>query len=84
MAALAQQATIKGTVINGKTKETLPGVNITVSATQGVTSDMQGNYVIKVDPGKIKVTYSFVGFTRVVRHHEVKAGDVSTDNVNMD
>ena len=84
MAALAQQATIKGTVINGKTKETLPGVNITVSATQGVTSDMQGNYVIKVDPGKIKVTYSFVGFTPVVRHHEVKAGDVITDNVNMD
>jgi iron complex outermembrane receptor protein len=79
----SQQATIRGTVTNAKTGETLPGVNITVSQTEGVISDVNGNYVIKVNPGKVKLTYSFVGFADGFRHFEVKAGDVINENVPL-
>jgi outer membrane cobalamin receptor len=79
----AQKATIKGTVTNGKSKETLPGVNITLSKTEGVTTDEKGNYMIKADPGKVKLTYTFIGFAQEVTTLEVKAGDVITNNVVM-
>ena len=81
--SLAQQATIKGTVTNAVTKESLPGVNITLSSTQGVTSDLDGNYVISVTPGKVKLTFSYVGFTPVVENCDVKKGDLITINVAM-
>jgi outer membrane cobalamin receptor len=79
----AQQATIKGKIINGKTKESLPGVNVTVSATQGVSSDADGNYTIKADAGKVKLTYSFIGFTTFSKIFELDPGDVITENISL-
>jgi iron complex outermembrane receptor protein len=79
----AQQATIKGRVSNASTKESLPGVNITLSSTQGVTSDLDGNYLIKVDPGKIKLTFSYLGYTPVTHSYDIKAGDQITVNIAM-
>ncbi len=83
MSLMAQKATIKGTVTNVKTKETLPGVNITISSTVGVTSDQNGNFEIKVDPGKVKLTYSFLGFSVIEKTYEVKSGDVVNENIAM-
>lgn len=81
--ALAQNATIKGHITDTKTKESLPGVNVTISQTQGVTTDQNGNFVIQVNPGKVKLNYSFIGFTTLTKTYDLKAGDVITDNVTM-
>ncbi|HOH84145.1 MAG TPA: hypothetical protein PLI16_05980, partial [Bacteroidales bacterium] len=45
--ALAQQATIKGTIFNGKSKETIPGVNVILDEKTGVASDIDGRYSLK-------------------------------------
>jgi outer membrane receptor protein involved in Fe transport len=82
-ASYAQQATVKGKVINGKSRESLPGVNVTVSVTHGVATDIDGNYSIKVDPGRIRLTYSFMGFRPVTKNVDMKAGDVITENISM-
>jgi len=83
VAMMAQKATIKGEITNTKTKETLPGVNVTLSPTQGVTSDEKGTFLIKVDPGKVKLTFTFIGFAPITKIYELKAGDVVTDNIAM-
>jgi outer membrane cobalamin receptor len=79
----SQHATIKGKITNGKNKETLPGVNVIISPTNGVTSDADGNYELVVEPGRITVTFSFIGFSSVERTYDIKSGEVITDNVVM-
>ncbi|MEI6124281.1 MAG: TonB-dependent receptor [Bacteroidota bacterium] len=79
----AQQATIKGTVYNGKSKETLPGVNIIVSETKGVVSDVDGKFELKVDAGKVTLKFKFIGFGSIEKTFVVKAGQIITENINM-
>ena len=53
---------IKGKVIDGTTKEPLPGVNILVKGTsQGTATDLDGNYEIKASQGAI-LEFSFIGY----------------------
>ncbi len=79
----AQQGTIKGTVYNGKSRETIPGVNVVLSETKGVVTDVDGNFALKVDPGKITLTYKFIGYGSVVKSYVVKSGQTITETVNM-
>lgn len=78
----AQQGLIKGQIKNGKTNETIPGVAVVLDEKTGVASDINGEYEIKVNPGKIKLTYKFIGYTTVTKTYDVKAGkDVIADVV---
>ena len=79
----AQQATIKGTIYNGKTKETIPGVNVIISPTKGVVSDIDGKFIVAVDPGKITITFKYIGYGSLEKTYELKPGQTITDNVNI-
>ena len=64
-AIFAQTGTIKGRVYNHKNNEPVPFVNIIIDgkATQGATSDADGQYVItKVSPGYARLVATSVGF----------------------
>jgi TonB-linked SusC/RagA family outer membrane protein len=62
--ALAQTIKVTGKVIDANTGEPLPGVNIIVDgSTQGVISDINGNYSIEIDNKDAVLVYSFVGYT---------------------
>ena len=53
---------VKGSVIDAETGETLPGVNIILKGTsKGTTTDIDGNFSITVDEGQILV-FSYVGY----------------------
>jgi hypothetical protein len=60
----AQQAVVKGRVIDGTNNEPLPFVNIIVAGTTtGTVSDENGNFEIKgLKPGFIRLQASFVGY----------------------
>ncbi|MEN9335300.1 MAG: Vitamin transporter BtuB [Bacteroidota bacterium] len=60
--ALAQ-ATLEGKVVDAKSKQSLPGVNVVVQGTQsGVSTDLDGNFKIgKLKKGD-KLVFSFVGY----------------------
>ena len=68
---------ISGVVRDSRTREPLPGVNITVAGTSlGASSAVDGHYVIlNVPPGKVKVVASFIGY----RRFEVNDLRISTD-----
>lgn len=65
---IAQDRTIKGTVTDADTKETLIGVNITPStdASIGTVTDIDGNYVITVPASVQALKFSYVGYTSQV------------------
>jgi len=57
------QGTIKGTVVEAKTNEALPGADVVVvGTTKGVASDFDGNSVLEVPAGAQKIKISFVGY----------------------
>lgn len=64
--------TIKGQVVDAATNESLIGVSIQEKgSTNGVISDLDGNYLLKVSPGST-IAFSFMGYKSV----ELKASAV--------
>ncbi len=68
IALFAQSRTIKGTVKDSKTNETLPGVTVLVEGTtNATTTDIKGEYTINVEGEGKKLMISSVGYlTQVV------------------
>ncbi|MDO5522796.1 MAG: TonB-dependent receptor [Bacteroidia bacterium] len=63
-AALAQNGTIKGIILDVKTNEPLIGASILIDGTtQGAAADLDGNFVIpNVSPGTYSLTASYVAY----------------------
>ncbi len=60
---MAQNRTISGTVIDGSSGESLPGVNVLEMGTSnGVVTDLDGNYKISV-PNDATLRFSFIGYS---------------------
>jgi len=58
----AQTGTVEGTVTDGNTGETMPGVNVVVQeTTSGTTTNADGEYSLEVDVGEV-VVFSYVGY----------------------
>ncbi|SHF78402.1 TonB-linked outer membrane protein, SusC/RagA family [Mariniphaga anaerophila] len=58
----AQNFVVKG-LVKSESGETLPGVNIVVKGTAtGAITDLDGNYVIKLDDSNATLIFSFIGF----------------------
>lgn len=66
--ALAQQrTTISGTVTDGETGESLPGVNILVVGTStGTSTGADGTYELRVESLQDTLQFSFLGFQRIL------------------
>ena len=72
----AQEATLKGRVLDAVSNEPLPFVNVVITGTTtGTITDMDGNFTISgLEPGFIRVEASFVGYkTEVSSEIEVSA-----------
>lgn len=55
---------ISGVVIDGDFNEPLPFANVSIKGTKtGATSDIDGKFQIKVQPGTYTVVFSFVGYS---------------------
>ena len=59
------QETVTGRVTDGRTRETLPGVNILVQGTtSGTATDVNGNFSINVESLDATLVFSYVGYQR--------------------
>lgn len=83
--ALSQSA-IKGVVIDKKYKEPLTGAAIMIQGTtNGTTADIDGNYEIKVAPGKYTIVVSYVSYTsQTIQNVVVESGKPTVVNINME
>lgn len=73
------QGTVKGKVIDGKTREALPFVSVLITNTQkGATSDVEGSFSINNTPlGYIKIQASFIGYKTVISESYLVTNDKS-------
>ncbi|HKK40358.1 MAG TPA: carboxypeptidase-like regulatory domain-containing protein, partial [Cryomorphaceae bacterium] len=70
---------ISGKVFDAKTKETLPGVNVSIKGTsKGTATDMDGNFTLKAESSD-SLVFSFLGY----RAQTVAVGNEETMTVFM-
>ena len=80
IAAFAQNGVIEGTVIDGDTDDSLPGVQVFIpDLNQGTVTDIEGSYTIPDVPvGTYEVQARFVGFRTATREVTVNSGETAT------
>jgi len=64
VSVMAQTVDIKGVVTDAATKESIPGVTVKVEGNNlvGTTTDLNGNFKLKVNAKAEKLSFSFVGY----------------------
>lgn len=85
--AFAQNASLKGRIVDAVSNEPLPFVNVIVSGTTiGTITDMDGNFVLTgLTPGFVRIEASFVGYRRAISSEvEVSAARVNSVEIQME
>lgn len=82
----ADGATIKGTVYDANTEETLPATNVFLEGTnKGVTTDVNGGYEIQnVEPGAYTLVVRFIGYQVFKQEIEVSEGETLTIDIALE
>ena len=81
----SQKGIIRGKITDANTGEELPFVNVYVKTdvSKGTSSDFEGNYTLKLDPGTYDIVVSFVSYSEKIISLKVEAGKNYTQNVSM-
>ncbi len=79
-AILKAQSTIKGTVVDSKTGDPLPGVNLVIEGTQrGAATDSEGSFRIdKVEAGRYTLVARYIGYQKQKRTLSIGANATET------
>jgi outer membrane cobalamin receptor len=78
----AQKTAITGKVIDAKTKEPLIGVAVVADDKSGVTTDINGLYILDLTSGIHKVTFKYIGYATETKDINLKEGELQTININ--
>jgi TonB-dependent receptor len=84
--AHAGEGIVRGKIFDGSTGETLVGVTVFAQGTtNGTTTDLDGNFTLKVDEGIYSLQISYLSYqTLVIENVEVKADEtVVLDNIQL-
>lgn len=81
----AQIGELSGKVLDKEYNDVLPFANVVVNGTSaGTTTDFEGNYSIKLEPGVYTVTFSFIGYeTAEISQVFVKANEITSLNASI-
>jgi len=77
----AQDNKLTGSILDGEfNNEPLAFAKISIKNTnQSVDSDIEGNYILNLTPGKYTLVYEFIGYEPV----EIKNVTIDKQNVNL-
>ncbi|MGD1843994.1 MAG: carboxypeptidase-like regulatory domain-containing protein, partial [Salibacteraceae bacterium] len=87
LTAAAQTGTLKGTIVDNETKETLIGATVPIVGTYlGTVTDIDGIYVIKeIKPGDYSVKVTYVGYAdKVYNGIRIEKGGTKTLNISLE
>lgn len=77
-----QETTAKGVILDGKTNEPIPFVNIIFdNTTIGTTSDTIGHYILKANIPVSIISFSAIGY--VPAHYPVKSGRINEMQIKL-
>lgn len=78
--ALAQEATLKGKVTDYNSKEGLFGATILIKeSNEGVATNFDGNFELKLKPGKYNLEISYIGYEKKLIPFEALSGKVYSE-----
>lgn len=80
---LAQKSSVTGKVLDSQTNEPLIGVAVMSDEKNGVTTDINGSYVLLLDPGKYTITFKFIGYAGETKAVNLKADEIETINISL-
>ena len=83
----AQNASLKGRVVDAVSNEPLPFVNVVVSGTaKGTTTDINGNFLLNgLEPGFIRIEASYVGYKQTISSEiEVSRANINFIEIKME
>ncbi len=85
VSGMAQNGTIKGTITDANTKETLIGATVVLQGTTtGAISDFDGNFLIeKVTKGSYNLVISYISYDNQIIRAEVGDGAESIVNIEL-
>lgn len=75
--------TIKGKVVDKATGETLIGVNIIDQNSNGATTNIDGEYSLKLSEGESEVSFTFIGYEKAKRKVNLTKGETKVLNVGL-
>ncbi len=83
--ALGQKGILRGQVTDKTNGETLPFANIYVKGdvSKGTTSDLDGNYTLKLEPGTYTIVYSFTSYANTEKEFTLVADETIVENVQL-
>ena len=81
-----QKGTLRGKILDRETGETLPGATIAVkNKPTGTTTDFDGNYELKLEPGSYTIEISYVSYTKqIFEDIKIEESEVEILNTNLD
>ena len=79
-----QAAVIKGKITDAATSESLVGVNIVVDSTNGVSTDVGGDYTLVLTGGTHRLTFSYIGYISLVKEVQLGNNEVLTLDIRLE
>ena len=84
---VADSITIKGTVVDSKTNEPLPFVNVIVKKdgkmVTGCSTDFDGNFSITVSEGRYDIETSYIGYARYIQTDVLLTRDTTFATIKL-
>ena len=82
---LAQQGTLKGTIVDEASKEGLPGATIQLlkDKSKGTAADVEGNYSFQLDSGDYKIVCAFIGLKSDTAEISIYPGKTTECNFKL-
>lgn len=82
------EGTLRGTVVDAKTQEPLPFVNVMVKVkghpVKGTATDIDGSFSLRnLPPGECEITFSYVGYHKYTRFVTIDSDNITTWTVPL-
>src|SRR4030095_15001099 len=82
-ASAQEGAVLMGLVRDAVTKEALPGVNVVINGISGTVTDSSGMYRLNLIPGKVGVSFRFIGYATQEKQLDLKPKEARILNIDL-
>ena len=79
----AQETSLTGKVVDYKTNEPLPGVTIYVDTVARANTDLNGEYILFLNPGEHIITFRLLSYEITDQKISINAGEKKTVNFSI-
>ncbi|MBC8047612.1 MAG: TonB-dependent receptor [Fimbriimonadaceae bacterium] len=84
MQSFAQQATLKGKIIDITNQEALIGATVFAADSIGTVTDLDGNYTLTLDAGNYTIRFSYISYKTQIKEIVLAANEIKELSIELD